>query len=477
MLQIAYDQSLEQSQKLVMTPKLYQAIAVLQLSALELTAYIEQQLEENPLLEFGEEWSAVFPDEVNNSASDDIKWGEFPESEFNWEDYFVQQYYEAKDDYSFPLDKRHNNVAKSFDEMVHCTVTLAEHLMSQLNLSVSFDDDRKIGEYLIGNIDSNGYLKVSLGEVQEKLKVNAFKVSQMLALLQSFEPAGVGARDLQECLMIQVKRAHINDEVVIKLINQHLADLANGRQARIAHHLGVSIQEVQNASDLIKALDPKPGRNFAGTNHASYITPDVVVEKIGDDYVVLVNDIAAPRITVNTAYYSVLKKNTETDNDTRRFVENKLNSAIWLLRSIEQRRLTLFKVASCLVELQRDFLEKGITHLKSLNLKTVADMIGMHISTVSRATSNKYIQTPRGIYEMKEFFSNGLDDNDGNKISAGCVKKFLQEIVTGEDSMFPLNDNRIAEILGSKGIKISRRTVAKYRDDLGIPSIQKRKRY
>ena len=476
-MHVTYDLNLEQSQKLVMTPKLYQAISVLQLSVLELSVYIEQQLEENPLLELGEEWGDAASEEAVYADDPIAEEGEQQEREFNWEDYFVQQYHEARDEYSSSFDRTQNHPAYSFNEANQGAVTLAEHLMSQLSLLVSSCEDKAIGEYLIGNIDHNGYLRVTLGEVREKLKVDAFKVDRMLQLIQSFDPPGVGARDLQECLLIQLRRTQIIDDVVFRLISHHLADLANGRLVRIAHQLGVSIHEVQRASDVIKALDPKPGRSFAGLSQASYILPDVVVEKIGDEYIVQVNDSTVPKVTVNSVYYSVLKENIETDPATRRFVESKLNAAVWLLRSIEQRRQTLYKVASCLVDLQKDFLENGISHLKTLNLKKVADIIGMHISTVSRVTSNKYIQTPRGIYEMKYFFSNGLDNDEGNKVSAGSIKKFLQEIVADEDSMFPLNDNRIAEILGNRGIKISRRTVAKYRDDLGIPSIQKRKRY
>ena len=478
MLQLVHDLNIEQSQKLVMTPRLYQAIAVLQLSSQELSAYIEQQLIENPLLELSEDYGAdrtpeefeeAFITEDNNENPADCA--------FDWDDYFVQQYYEDREDFRLYTANEINRQDSAFPLAASGGVTLAEHLTSQLSMCQCFGEERTIGEYLIGNIDQNGYLRVPLTEVQEKLNVDTNKVDRILHLLQGFDPPGVGARDLQECLLIQMKRANIVDQVIVNMISRHLIDLAHGRLVRIANSQGVSIQEVQRASDIIKALDPKPGRNFSGVANTGYIIPDVVLEKVGNEYIIIVNDMAIPKIKVNRVYHSVLKEDKHLDPETRRFVENKMNAAVWLMRSIEQRRSTMYKVTSCLVELQRDFLDKGIKHLQTLNLKKVADMIGMHVSTVSRATSNKYIQTPRGTYEMKQFFSNGLDNSEGMKVSAGSVKKIIQEIIDAEDSLFPVNDKKISEMLGARGVTISRRTVAKYRDDLGIPPTQKRRRY
>ncbi|OPX83709.1 MAG: RNA polymerase sigma-54 factor [Pelotomaculum sp. PtaB.Bin013] len=473
-MQMGYNLNLEQTQKLLMTPKLCQAITVLQLSSLELSAYIEQQLEENPLLELREDGE--------DGVSDDVEKHNEPETEkqdygFNWEDYFVDQYYDGRDGGNIQKERQRKQMGYSYEKFLSQTPTLSEHLLSQLNLTSCYGMDKLIGEYLIGNIDDNGYLRVSLAEVKERLNVAPNRIAKMLNLIQSFEPVGVGARNLQECLLIQIERLGIKDEVTNELINHHLTDLAKGRLAKIAHDLGVSILEVQESSDLIKTLDPKPGRNFTSMNDACYIIPDVVLEKVGGEYIILVNDVTVPRVTVNSAYRSVLSKEKNFDSDTRRFVENKLNAAVWLIRSIEQRRLTLYKVASCLVELQRDFLESGIKYLKPLNLKKVAEMVGLHESTVSRATSNKYIQTPRGVFEMKCFFSTGLNNDAGTKISAGSIKKLLQEIIAGEDNRYPLNDQKIAEIFSRRGIQISRRTVAKYRDELSIPAVQKRKRY
>jgi len=354
---------------------------------------------------------------------------------------------------------------------------LSEHLLLQLSLSPCGEKDRVIGEYLIGSLNEYGYLQVSLQEVAVRLKVGLSEVARVLTLIQGFDPPGAGARNLQECLLIQVDHMGIENDILKKLIKDYLVDLSKGKLNRIAQNLGVSVQEVQAAADILKTLDPKPGRNFTRSNDTRYIVPDIVLEKVAGEYIILVNDISIPRITINSTYRSVLNKDKECDPKTRRFVEGKLNAAAWLLRSIEQRRLTLYKVANCLVNLQRDFLDHGVKYLKPLNLKRVADIVGLHESTVSRATSNKYIQTPQGVFEMKYFFSTGLNNDAGTTTSAESIKKMLQEMVAAEDTSVPLNDQKIAGIFRQRGIKISRRTIAKYRDELGISPIRKRKRY
>ncbi|MDD3654538.1 MAG: RNA polymerase factor sigma-54 [Desulfotomaculaceae bacterium] len=475
-MQIGFNLNLEQTQKLVMTPGLCQAINVLQLTSLELSTFIEKQLEENPLLELREE--EVEEGEYSSRDKPGRKEKEEKQDNgFNWEEYFEEYVPGGRNNQVNNQESWLGRQDNSYEKFLSKAPTLCDHLLSQLNLTQCCHKDRLIGEYLIGNIDSKGYLRVSLTEAAEQLHVDSSEVARILTLIQSFDPVGVGARDLQECLLIQIEQLNIKNELVNKLIRNHLTDLARGRMNNIAHKLGVTIQEVQEAADLLKTLDPKPGRNFTNTNDTCYIVPDVVLEKVGGEYVILINDVDVPRIRINSAYRSALSKDKHADANTRRFVESKLNAAVWLLRSIEQRRMTLHKVASCLVGLQREFLEHGIKYLKPLNLKTVADIVGVHESTVSRATSNKYIQTPRGVFEMKCFFSTGLNNTAGTMTSAGSIKKILQEIIANEDKKHPLNDQKIVDQLRQKGIEISRRTVAKYRDELGIPSILKRKRY
>lgn len=465
-MRMGYGLHMEQTQKLIMTPELRQAITVLQLSSLELSMYIEQQLQENPLLELKDE------SQENADQMEEVDVPETPgEFDIDW-----QEYFHDSSDLGMPkVEKVADQFEYSYENFVSQDLTLSEHLMFQLSLSRCGPREKLIGEYLIGNIDGHGYLQVTVEDVSGSLGVAVEEVERVLAIIQTFDPMGVGARNLEECLSIQADQMGLNDSLFRKVIKDHLIDLAKGKIGKMAQVLGITVQEVQRVADIIKTLDPKPGRNFGSPNDTRYIIPDVVLEKVGSEYIILINDNSVPRITINSAYRAVLNKNADTK--TRRFVESKLNAAAWLLRSIEQRRLTLYKVANCLIELQRDFLDRGVKYLKPLNLKKVADIVGLHESTVSRATSNKYIQTPQGVLEMKYFFSSGLSSATGPSVSAESIKKMLQEIVSSEDTKDPYNDQKIAEILKRRDINISRRTVAKYRDELGIAPIRKRKRY
>ncbi|KJS14499.1 MAG: DNA-directed RNA polymerase subunit sigma-24 [Peptococcaceae bacterium BRH_c4b] len=471
-MRMGYGLHIEQTQKLIMTPELRQAITVLQLSSLELESYIEQQLQENPLLELSEEQEKSDGEEVElHEKEQEAK----PEKEYDmdWENYFN----DTSDLGYNKIEKNTEKSAYTYENFLSLAPTLAEHLLFQLSLSQCPERIRNIAEYLIGNLDEHGYLQISLEDAIRHLGTTRFEVEEALKLVQTFDPSGVCARTLEECLLIQVDQLGKKDTLLRRVIESHLMDLAKGKLSRMAQTLGVPVQEIQRVADYIRTLDPKPGRNFTNSNETRYIVPEIVLEKIGGEYVILVNDTSVPRLTINSTYRSVLSKDKDTDSKTRRFVESKLNAAAWLIRSIEQRRMTLYKVASCLVELQRDFLDYGVKYLKPLNLKRVADLVGLHESTVSRATSNKYIQTPQGVLEMKYFFSSGLSNSSGTMTSAESIKKMLQEIVTSEDTANPYNDQKIAEIFKLRGIKISRRTVAKYRDELNIAPIRKRKRY
>lgn len=467
-MRASYSLNVEQVQKLVMTPELRQAITVLQLPALELSLYIEQQLQENPFLELRDEENdhSLADDEPVAAAGQDQR----REYDLDWEEYFHDS-----SDLGFVRREEEKNQHFSYENIASQSPTLAEHLIFQLHLVTSDEETRSIGEYLIGNIDGQGYLRVSLEEAAARLEADLAKVEETLKLIHTFDPAGVGARSLQECLLIQVKQLGLEDELLHKIIQDHLEDLARGKLGRMSQQLGVSPQEIQRVADLIKTLEPKPGRKYSGSGEVRHVVPDIVLEKVGNDYVIIINDAVLPRLSINSTYRMVLKQ--ESDLETKSFVESKLNAAAWLIRSIEQRRLTLYKVASCLVELQRDFLDRGIKYLKPLNLKKVAEMVGLHESTVSRATANKYIQTPQGIFEMKYFFSFGLAGDNGKKTSAESIKKMLGELVAGENPKEPLNDEKIAEHFRQQGIRISRRTIAKYRSELGIPPIRQRMRY
>lgn len=468
-MRMGYGLNVIQTQKLIMTPELRQAIAVLQLSSLELGMYIEQQLQENPMLEVGEEEIEQATAEEQPAAAEDTGENEY---DIDWQDYF----HDSSDLGLTRSEVRPERNEVSYENFISRSPTLLEHLMFQLCLSKCNGLQYTIAEYIIGNIDNNGYLNCSIDEIASQLGTNRDAVMDALTIIQTFDPPGVGARSLQECLLLQLVYLGIDDELVINVVTRHLTDLAEGKYNRLAQLFSVSVQELQRVADLIKTLDPKPGRNFSGNGENRYIVPDIVLNKVEDEYVIIINDVAVPRLTINNTYRTVLNQD-KGDNQTKKFVEHKLNAAAWLIKSIEQRRLTLYKVTKCLVDLQRDFLEYGVKYLKPLNLKTVADIVGLHESTVSRATSNKYIQTPQGVFEMKYFFSSGLSNTGGSMISAESIKKTMQEILEVEDTKNPLNDQQIADIFGRRGVKISRRTVAKYRDELGIPPIRIRKRY
>ncbi|MCR4430823.1 MAG: RNA polymerase factor sigma-54 [Tepidanaerobacteraceae bacterium] len=463
-MQMSYGLTLAQTQKLVMTPELRQAITILQLSAQELDEYIEQELLENPLLDLNEDIS---------KNEDIIEKSEQKDSDtIDWEEYF--QDCADLDFLRFPREKKEEE--PGFENFVSSTPTLQEHLMMQLHLCSISRTEFKIGEFLIGNIDKKGYLTITSAEAAEILKVSEQEVEDVVKIIQSFEPAGIGARNLIECLLIQIEQRNISAPKIRELIAFHLKDLAEARYSRIAEALNISLSEVQKLKDIILTLDPKPGRNFSTSDETQYIVPDAVIEKVGDEYVVIMNDSISPRLSINSYYRSLLYSENRESNISK-FLSQRLDSAMWLIKSIEQRRLTLNKVINSIVEVQRDFLDYGVAYLKPLTMKQIADRVGIHESTVSRAISGKYVQTPRGVFELKFFFKNGLDNINGSSTSSESIKKMIKKMVGEEDPYNPLSDQRLADDLKKNGIIISRRTVAKYREELGIPSSAKRKRY
>lgn len=456
-MKLGHDIYLEQQQKLMMTPELRQAIAILQMSTLELAEHIQKELEENPFLEEREPEEIPEPKEEVNDTSKIEEWLEY----YNDRDIG----YTAKD----------TDEGKSFENFVVKTPSLYEHLEAQLRLTTCNREELRIGLYLIGNIDQNGYLCIDMVEVATEFGVEVDKAYYVLDIIQSFTPYGVGATDLIECLLLQLKHYEIETALAVQIIKEHLEDLGKSRLNHIANKLGVSVQEVQETTDLIRKLDPKPGLQY-NNDEVKYILPDVFVEKIEGEYVVVVNDLPFPRLLINKSYEKVIKQN-ETTDDAKKYMEDKMGSAMWLLKSIEQRRMTLYKVAHCLVDIQNEFLDKGVKYLKPLTLKQVAELVEVHESTVSRATTNKYIQTPQGLFELKYFFSTGVGANEDDKVSSKSIKHILEQIIAEEDVTKPLSDDAIANILCEKGMQISRRTVAKYRQELGIGSTISRRRY
>lgn len=445
---------LEQQQKLIMTPDLRLAIEILQMTGLELNEMINKELEENPFLEESESEEET---EIENTLKQ-----EEPEE---WLDYF----HDREIEYNFENKT-------TFEHYTSATPSLYDHLYSQLHLSCQDQTELLIAEYLIGNLDNSGYLCIEVEEVARHFKISNEKVLIVLDIVQNSHPPGIGARNLEECLLLQLRHYGKEDNLVVEIVRNYLNELAKGSINKIAQGLGVSTCIAQEKCDLIKTLNPIPGAQF-NDNETKYVSADIIVKKIDNEYVIILNDYQIPQLHFNKQYEKLIKEPEGISEASKRFLEEKRGVALRLIKNIEQRRLTLYKVASCIVQIQEEFLEQGLRYLKPLVLREVADKIGVHVSTISRV-SNKYIQTPQGLFEIKFFFNSGIDSQDSDeRYSSRSVKHLLEEIIKEEDSKKPLSDQRIADILSQKGMQISRRTVAKYRQEMGVPSTTARRRY
>jgi len=365
----------------------------------------------------------------------------------------------------------------SYDQTLTRLPSLGDHLLWQLRLSATGEPVRSAAEEVIGNIDDDGYLRATVEEMAAAAGTTVPGMEQAVAVVQGFDPAGVGARDLRECLLIQVRSLGLAGTVIEKIVRDHLPDLEKRRYPQIAKALAITQQDVMEASSfVIHELEPKPGRPFA-TGETQYMVPDVYVIKIEDRYVIQLNDEGFPRVRINPYYRRILSQKDSVDKTTREYVEERLRSAQWLIKGMEQRNKTIYKVAESIVKFQRDFLENGISHLKPMVLKDVAEDIGMHESTISRVTTNKYMHTPQGVFPMKYFFSTGFTTaGTGTEVSSLTVKDAIQKMIREEDPAAPLKDQQIVDILRGRGIDIARRTVAKYREELRIPPTSVRKR-
>lgn len=475
-MKLGYELNITQIQKLVMTPELIQAIQILQFNTQELESYVEEQLLTNPILEVAPPTQS---DGQNNDSDqeknpdDFAAKGEEPIQEFDWSEHFKEY-----DDISYRQEDyiKREKSAYTFEQFATSSITLVEHLMFQLQFAPIKKKCRQVGRYIIESLDQNGYMTLSDKEISEKFGLPEEEIEIVLSAIQAFEPAGVGARNLKECLLIQLRISGMENELIKQVIQNHLEDIAANRLHIIAKDLNVSVKEIQDIGDIIKSLEPKPGREFGDANDTRYITPDVIVEKIDGKYIVTVNETTAPKLLVSSYYRKILSE-SDKESTISKFLSGRLNSALWLIKSIEQRKQTIFNVVSTVVKFQENFFEEGPKHLKTLTLKQVADEVGIHESTVSRAINGKYMQCPRGLFEIKYFFTSGVLDKLGEGISSESIKTFIKEIVDCEQSASPLSDQAISEILTDRGMEISRRTVAKYRDEIKLPSSSKRKRY
>jgi RNA polymerase sigma-54 factor len=473
-----------------MTPQLQQAIKLLQLSRLELSQSVSQELIENPVLEEvteepGEEQSSEEGEvgsetptatETPPEASPEPEGTQEIKSDLEvgpeWDEYLN----EMGDGRDYGNAEADDKELPSYDQTLTRLPSLNDHLLWQLHLSASDPDLVKGGEEIIGNLDEDGYLRATLDELAQQSGVPLSVMERALDLVQDFDPLGIGARDLRECLLIQVRQLDLQGTLVEKIIRDHLSDLEKRKYPNIAKALNVTPQEVMEASQtIIHELEPKPGRPYL-TADTNYVVPDVYVTKIEDRYVVQLNDEGMPRVRINPYYRKLLNRNEAIDKVTKEYVEERLRSAQWLIKGMEQRNKTIYKVAESIVKFQREFLDQGISHLRPMVLKDVAEDIEMHESTISRVTTNKFMHTPQGIFPMKYFFTTGFSDGNGADISSLTVKDAIQKLVKEEDLAAPLKDQQIVDVLKGRGIEIARRTVAKYREELRIPPTSVRKR-
>jgi RNA polymerase sigma-54 factor len=472
-------QQLKMTQQLVMTPQLQQAIKLLQLTRLELQDVVRLELEENPLLEESVEVEEVREPESLEIAEKEIEpeqsGEEFHEVETgedtlrDWDSYLDGYNYSSGEQYGGE-DER-----PSFESMLTRKGTLIDHLLWQLHMGRFSHDEVQIGEEIIGNIDESGYLRASVEEIALACNFDSEKVLPVLERIMEFDPTGVGARDLRECLLIQARSLGMQGSVVELLLLNHLNDLETRKYKQIARDLGVDINQVLMASKIIAGFDPRPGRIY-GSEEVQYISADIFVYKVGEEYVVMLNDEGLPNLRLSP-YYSEVKGNANVDSRAEEYINEKVRSAMWLIKSIQQRQRTIYKVAKSIIRFQREFLDQGIECLRPLVLRDVADDIGMHESTISRVTTNKYMQTPQGLFELKYFFNSGLSTSDGDFVASESVKNRIKEIIEKEDPRKPLSDQKIAEMLSGQTVNIARRTVTKYRELLRIGSSSERKRH
>jgi RNA polymerase sigma-54 factor len=466
------------SQSLVITPQLQQAIKLLQMSRMELESAVRSELEENPILEEAEvlreedlqrtkeaatEIQVGTGETIDTQAQDPQK-----QDEFEWESYFEQNQKPPQ------AGMAGSEEIMNYENAISATQTLHDHLTWQVKMNGFSEYEEKIADLLMSYIDDDGYIKTPLEQISAEEKLPLEDLEDTLSLIHEFDPAGVGARDLKECLLIQAKHLEEDTQDLVLLINNHLKDLEKKNYDAIAKAMGRELEEIIEMCKIIYSMDPKPGRAYV-TNETQYVTPDVYVYKVGDDYVVSLNEDGLPRLKISNFYKNVLKGGKSEDK-TQDYIQEKLRSAVWLIKSIHQRQRTIYKVAESIVKHQREFFEKGAAHLKPMILRDIANDIGMHESTVSRVTTSKYVHTPQGIYELKYFFNSGISSSDGDALASESVKLKIKDLVAKEDTKNPLSDQKIVELLKLEGIQIARRTVAKYRDMLKIlPSSQRKK--
>ena len=464
-------------QKLILTPSLQQAIKLLPMSTLELADLLNQEMVENPLLEEvpTEELQPAEQQQQQEKPAD-----QQPADKGDaWDDadyeYFFGDYLDDGYRSRTPSEVKE---LPPIENTLSTAASLSDHLLWQLSLQTDDDRLKEIGRAIVGNLDDDGYLVASVEEIAAMGEWPVADVERALQHVQTFDPIGVAARDLQECLWLQIRHLGLEGTPTEKIVTEHLRLLQNHQVPEIARKLGISIEDLKEHVEIIRNLDPKPGSRY-NPSQSQYVIPDVYVVKVEDQYVAALNEEGLPQLRISPVYRRLLDKTGagggEQNDETRAYVKDKFRSALWLIKSVDQRQKTIHKVATSIINFQREFLDQGIEYLRPLVLRDVANDIGMHESTVSRVVNNKYMHTPQGVFELKYFFHSGISSSYGESVSSVTIKQRIRKIIENEDPRKPLSDSKIVSILQREGLELARRTIAKYREELKIPTSNQRK--
>ena len=448
-----------QTQKLILGPQMQQSLQILQAPTLELRQIIQQEININPVLEI--ETPEVSLEETQPEDPDDVDLATLSQMDEEWREYWAQSRATAN------RRQDEDDRWKYLMDSIVAPTTLQEHLMLQLRTAELDDPDQiKQVEFLIGNLDDHGFINSKIEDLSLSHGIPIEKLEMAKKTLQGFDPVGIGAEDLRECLLIQMRRLGKKGSLPYRLVDEHLDDLANKRFPQLAKTLGVSVEQISRAADFVSTLDPRPAQRFAPSQN-SYVTPDIIVEKQGGEWTPVMSNDELPRLRLSNAYKDMLAQ-PGSSGDVREYIRDKLRSGKFLIRSIHQRQQTIQRIAAEILKHQQEFLEKGVSHLRPLNMAQVAKEVGVHETTVSRAIAGKYMATPHGVFELRYFFSHGVKTESGDDLSNTSVKNAIAELVKSEPKKKPLSDERLTKLLDQQGIKVARRTVAKYREALNI---------
>lgn len=463
-----------QTQRLMLTQKMQQAIHILQLSGIELEQYVQQELETNPVLDQLQKEVKPEPEAKSetNTSSDGAT---VEDSAFNLDDYASMWTDFRREGTDFSRNPDLAQQRDYYQNSITKEESFTSKLLTQLRMAAPDEKTYEIGEHIIGDIDPKGYFTGNIDEIAQTVNATAAEVERVLYRIQRFEPTGVGARDIVECLLLQINVEFPEVEELKTLVSDHLEALEHRQIPKIAKAMNIAPERVEELKEMLSTLDPWPGLEYS-SDPPQYVTPDVIVEKIDEEYVVYLSDESVPELRINGDYRKMMQ-NGRVTKDEKLYLRDKVESARWLIRNIQQRQQTILRIASAIVEVQEDFFDKGIEFIKPLTLQEIADKVGVHEATVSRTTRGKYMQTPQGLFEMKYFFSPGLRRDTGDPQSSKSVQSLIKKIIEDEDKAKPLSDQKIADLLKRQGINIARRTVTKYREGMGILSTTMRRSY